>query len=453
MYDASEIKYRSKNNIRTHGEVFTPINIVDEMLDKLPSSIWADNTFVYFEPTCGNGNFLIQVARRLLNNGIASLDIASRLIGFDISEENISDCKKRLSVLLDIPSESFGQILKVNDSLELITNKSSFLYSMILDKNIAVIGNPPFAKPHSDNGNVYDTIYNTFVEAIINNINPEYFTFITPSRWMIGGKGLDEYRDYMMNLRNIKEIHHFGGLSKIFSDVVIPCGVSYFVIDKNYNGECEIYSDGTVRKRYLNAYDIIVIDNNAIDILDKILPLNKSVAYMCQSISVFGLPTNFNNYSNTGLKCLCKGDKYSTKSYKYVDRKYVKNKTNIVHRWKVCTATVNGGARNEANYGTKRVFGDIIILAPDEVSTYTYIIVAHFDTELEAINYVKYMKTKFYRFVLGIRALSPILNKDKFIWVPDMEDYTIEYTDDFLYQKYNLTQSEIEYIESKIEVI
>jgi len=453
MYDVNESKYRSKDNIRSHGEVYTPINIVDEMLDKLPPFIWTDTSVIYFEPTCGNGNFLVQIALKLLNLGISVYDIADKLIGFDILDANILDCKTRLSKILNIPIDSFNKIHKVDDSLQLINDKTSYLYEVIDQKKVVVVGNPPFAKPHSDTGNVYDTIYNIFVESIINNINPEYFTFITPSRWMIGGKGLDDYRNYMMNLRTIKEIHHFGGLSKVFPDVVIPGGVSYFLIDKNHNGTCEIYSDGTMRERYLDEYDIIVIDNNAIDILNKILPLKSSVAYLCQSISIFGLPTNFSNYSTTGLKCLCKGDKYSTKAYKYVDCKYVKDKPKIVHKWKICTATVNGGARNEANYGTKRVFGDIIILAPYEVSTYTYIVVAHFDTEPEAINYVKYMKTKFYRFVLGIRALSPILNKEKFIWVPDMGSYTVEYTDEFLYQKYNLTKEECGYIESKIEII
>src|SRR5574343_66694 len=418
MYDPSEINYKSKKNIRNNGEVYTPIVIVDAMLDRLPSTIWVED-YIFLEPTCGNGNFLVQMAKRML------------LANVDIDET----------------------IMKVNDSLEILGDKSSFLYSKLNNKKVVVVGNPPYSKPHATEGNVYDTIYHLFVQSIIDNINPDYFTFIIPSKWMIGGKGLDEYRDYMMKKHTIKEIHHFGGKKEIFSDVEIPCGVSYFLIEKDYNGPCEITASGISKSRYLDAYDIILIDNNAVNILEKVIPLTNSASKLCQSISIFGLPTNFNNFTAHGLKCLCKGVGYNEKTYKFVDPSSIKDKKKLVGKWKVCTATVNGGARNEANYGTKRIFGDIIILGPDEVSTYTFIIVACFDTKQEAEYYVKYMKTKFYRFMLGLRAITPILNKEKFIWVPDMGNYTIEYTDEFLYKKYNLTQDEQDYIESKIEVI
>lgn len=453
MYDHNEINYKSKKNIRDNSEVYTPMIIVDAMLDGLPSTIWTED-YIFIEPTCGNGNFLVQMAKKMLLSNVNIDEIISKLIGLDISDSNIIDCKTRLSKLLNVPALRFNEtIVKVDDSLEILADKSSFLYSKISNKKIVVVGNPPYSKPHSDKGNVYDTIYNLFVQSIIDNINPDYFTFIIPSKWMIGGKGLDEFREYMMKKHTIKEIHHFGGKKEVFPDVEIPCGVNYFLIEKDYDGSCEMTSSGISKSRYLDKYDIILIDNNAVNILEKVIPLTNSATKLCQSISIFGLPTNFNKFTTTGLKCLCKGTGYNEKTYKYVDPRSIKDKKKLVGKWKVCTATVNGGARNEANYGTKRIFGDIIILEPDEVSTYTFIIVACFDTKEEAENYVKYMKTKFYRFMLGLRAITPILNKEKFIWVPDMGNYTIEYTDQYLYNKYNLTQDEINYIESKIEII
>ena len=52
--------HRSKERIKQTGEVFTPLELVDEMLSKLPEEVWApDKTFL--EPSCGDGNFLVRI--------------------------------------------------------------------------------------------------------------------------------------------------------------------------------------------------------------------------------------------------------------------------------------------------------------------------------------------------------------------------------------------------------
>lgn len=49
------------------GEVFTPQHLINEMLDKLPIETWSDPTKTFFDPSSGNGNFHIQVLKRLYN--------------------------------------------------------------------------------------------------------------------------------------------------------------------------------------------------------------------------------------------------------------------------------------------------------------------------------------------------------------------------------------------------
>lgn len=52
--------HRTKERIKATGEVFTPLELVDEMLSKLPEEVWApDKTFL--EPSCGDGNFLVRI--------------------------------------------------------------------------------------------------------------------------------------------------------------------------------------------------------------------------------------------------------------------------------------------------------------------------------------------------------------------------------------------------------
>ena len=47
------------------GEVFTPISLVHEMLDKLPNTLWNDKTLLWLDPANGIGNYPIAVFLRL----------------------------------------------------------------------------------------------------------------------------------------------------------------------------------------------------------------------------------------------------------------------------------------------------------------------------------------------------------------------------------------------------
>jgi type I restriction-modification system DNA methylase subunit len=57
----------SKEKSDKHGEVFTPVELINEMLDQLPSEVWSDKTKTWFDPAAGHGNFHIQVLKRLYN--------------------------------------------------------------------------------------------------------------------------------------------------------------------------------------------------------------------------------------------------------------------------------------------------------------------------------------------------------------------------------------------------
>jgi len=50
-----------------------------------------------------------------------------------------------------------------------------------------------------------------------------------------------------------------------------------------------------------------------------------------------------------------------------------------------------------------------------------------------------------------LRVISQNINKQKFAWVPDFGDYTVEYTDQDLYEFFGLTKKEIDHIEKTIK--
>jgi 2-polyprenyl-3-methyl-5-hydroxy-6-metoxy-1,4-benzoquinol methylase len=85
MNDGVEREYA---RIKEKGEIFTPDYLVDEMLDTL-SINWKnipDEDFL--DPTCGNGQFLIGLAKR----GVP----LKNLYGVDIMKDNVEITKKRL---------------------------------------------------------------------------------------------------------------------------------------------------------------------------------------------------------------------------------------------------------------------------------------------------------------------------------------------------------------------
>ena len=58
----------SKEKSDNHGEVFTPPELINEMLDQLPTELWSDKTKTWFDPASGNGNFHIIVLKRLFDS-------------------------------------------------------------------------------------------------------------------------------------------------------------------------------------------------------------------------------------------------------------------------------------------------------------------------------------------------------------------------------------------------
>ena len=92
--------------VKKYGEVFTPPELVEEMLDHLPSSSWEeDKTFL--DPCRGTGNFLVAILRRKLLHGHEAIKALSTIYGCDILPDTLTIAKERLVSLIwlrrDVP--------------------------------------------------------------------------------------------------------------------------------------------------------------------------------------------------------------------------------------------------------------------------------------------------------------------------------------------------------------
>jgi len=108
------IHHRSKNRIRDFGEVFTPEKYVNQMLDMLDKSVWTDINTIFYEPTCGHGNFVSVIIKRRLKAFLkqakrkkhdkphfyAVANTLNNLWAIDIDSKNIKFCRERVQNLV-----------------------------------------------------------------------------------------------------------------------------------------------------------------------------------------------------------------------------------------------------------------------------------------------------------------------------------------------------------------
>lgn len=143
-----------------------------------------------------------------------------------------------------------------------------------------VIGNPPYQLGQSGGdavGGFAMPVYQKFVQAA-KMLDPRCLVMITPSRWFAGGRGLDEYRKEMLGDHRLRVLVDYPDPSEVFPGTQIKGGVSYFLWDRDWNGECEVTTieggkpttDPMVRN--LDDYDVLVRRNEAIAILERGYP-------------------------------------------------------------------------------------------------------------------------------------------------------------------------------------
>ena len=338
---------------------------------------------------------------------------------------------------------------------ELETHAYEFIHTTNAEKIFhmkfdVIIGNPPYQLSDGGNGASAKPIYNYFVTQA-KKLNPRYLSMIIPARWYAGGKGLDSFRNEMLNDNRITHLVDYVNAKDCFSGVSLGGGVCYFLWERDSHSECEYtcIHDGkkSVRTRALNQFPVFVRYNEALSIIDKVLSKNEpSVSNHMSTRNPFGFPSSQREEKNVtnGISLFTSSGKFN------VSLQSVTQGKDLIDKYKVMFSKVTSEHAGEPDQsGMFKVLSRAQLLLPNEVCTDSYLIAFSSDDKTIAENYLSYSYTKFYRFLL-LQALSSInLSKDKFQFIP-MQDFSKPLTDEFLYGKYNLSDEEISFIESMI---
>lgn len=87
---------RTKERIKQTGEVFTPLSLVDEILDKLDPALFTDPTKTFIDNSCGSGNFMVRVVAWKIAKGSTATQAIETTYGVDLMEDNVSHARARV---------------------------------------------------------------------------------------------------------------------------------------------------------------------------------------------------------------------------------------------------------------------------------------------------------------------------------------------------------------------
>lgn len=346
---------------------------------------------------------------------------------------------------------------ELNDNIE---NTTKFILNPINwneeGKNMnfdAVVGNPPYQEMTSGHGVQAKPIYNLFI-SMSKLMDSKYISMITPSRWFSGGMGLTEFRKGMLNDEHISKIVDYPNTKDVFNSADVPGGVNYFLWDKNHKDKCEVTNVINNTKfstsRNLNEFNTFVRFNQAIPIIRKVFEKEKSHKTLESIVSPqkpFGLPTNYKP-KNKGVPCWF----IQRIGKQYALPEDVADENHLLNKWKLLVPRSPIAGQTDFTKPVGFYYeGNTNIAKPGECCTESFIVAGAFNTEEEVLNFKSYLFTKTARFLLLQAVVSQDVLRNKFCFVPDLGKYDRIYTDKYLCEKWNITEEEWKYIDSKIK--
>lgn len=333
-----------------------------------------------------------------------------------------------------------------------------------------VIGNPPYQEEAQGTSTKDMPIYHKFIDSAFEI--GEKACLITPARFLFNAGGTPKQwnREFLKN-PHVKVPYYEQNSAKVFPNTSIKGGIAITIFDKQKDyGAIETFTSFEELNSIMKKVNVVserslaeIVTNRGSyrysDLIYKDYPdamkrvsdrrLASNAFIKLQELFYNDIPNDGNEY----IKILGRFD--NERLYKWFRRDYINSPINL-DRYKIILPKANGsGAIGE-------VLSTPLIGEPLIGYTETFIAIGAFVTEFEAKACLKYIKGKFSRAMLGILKITQDNTKETWRKVP-IQDFTlnsdidwsqsIENIDQQLYKKYNLSQDEIDFIESKVRAM
>jgi len=482
----------------SNDEVFTPPEVANAMLDMLPQELFSDPNTTFLDPATKSGVFLREIAKRLLVGleptipdlqerldhimhkqlyGIAITELTSLLARrslycskypnsiysvsvFDDIQGNIrfKNVKHRFKdkkcVYCGAAESEYGDAKREGlerHAYEFIHNTNpKEIWNMKFD---VIIGNPPYQLDDGGNNASATPIYQKFVE-MAQQINPKYLSMIIPSRWYCGGRGLEKFRTNMISGCHIKELHDYKKGADCFPGIRNGGGICYFLWSRSYHSNIIHYvehdASGIIRlsDRPIDEFgDVFMRDSMGCQVLRKVRSKGEdTLDSIVLRQKPFGFRTNFIDFDKSGDVKIY--NKKSKSGFDFIRRERVTVNQSLIDKWKLVTS--RSTSVPEEDNGQVLRLSQTFLVEPGAIVTESYVVVGVFEKKDDAEKCFAYLRTKFFRFLCQPTIVSPDVSKRTFMFVPlvPLDHY---WSDEELYNRYNLSGEEIAYIENTIK--
>lgn len=451
---------RVENAMRKFGrwstsEIVTPNHLAKQMLSELPREQITDDT-KFMDIASKEGEFayaIIQTFGEQYKDKIYSIPTST------IAYEFTRKVYEALGMPIENIENEFNSYDLIGENAEVHINK---IKSMCI--NIAV-GNPPYQDEGGSGGTNDAPIYQKFCK-VANENTSSMSSLVIPAKWFTGGREhlLGDFRRDMLSSNEVSCLTAYPNHKELFPEVELKGGVCYFVRRKKYDGTCNYstISNGVVETAEVNlgGMDVFVREPLKAKIVEKVLSVAKKekqefVNEILSADTPFGVPTNPTKNKKIMYEVQNdKDDEFSVELHYlinnkrhsgYIKRNSIKKNADDIDKIKVYVPAA-GGSGND-----KLVLGKPIVAMPPSVCSQTYLY-ATFSTLNEAENFVSYLKTRFFRFLVSAIKITQHAQSSVYKFVP-VQDFSELWTDEKLFDKYRITEDEKEYIAAGINIM
>lgn len=357
------------------------------------------------------------------------------------------------------------------DLINKIKNQPELFIKKVQDlvgKNVkikAIVGNPPYQVQNDGNGNGADPVYHLFID-IARRLS-QISTLIHPARFLFNaGKTPKAWNQKILNEENFKVIDYWANSTDVFPNVDVKGGIAITFSDLSQNyGKIGLYSPfpevrsilNRVKENGFTPFSTIVSARDLYKLTDILYQENPNLegrqseghrldigSSIFEVLPEIFLDENPNDSNYIGLYGLDGRNRVT----KWIKRPYVKTPDNI-DSYKIFVPKSNGsGALGE------------VLSTPVIGHTLTFLSIGKFDKFSDAEACLKYIKSRFTRLLLGTLKVTQDNPRDTWANIP-LQDFTsgsdidwsvsVEEIDRQLYDKYELSDTEIAFIESMIK--
>ena len=418
-----------------------------------------------------------------------SLDIQQKLWNETIKNNIFIICKTPMAKQITQRTLAGYSTIKTNahyfdDLVNQLKNKAPQFIERILNSSYwkkgesgkmkfdAIVGNPPYQEENSNTRK--PPLYHYFYDMAFKL--SDIVTLITPARFLFNiGQTPKSWNEKMLNDEHFKVINYFSDSKSIFDTVDIKGGVVITLHNTKENyGKIKVFTPFKELNEIMKKIELIDGENykSICDITSsrgnyrftkdflKQNPfiserLGNGTGDMIVSNVFEKLPEIFTETKTNEKDYKFLGRNNNERVYRYISRDFVQ-KNPYLNTYNVILPKSNGtGAFGE-------ILSTPLISNIFEGATDTFISIGLFETKIEANAMLKYIKTKFLRALLGIKKATQDNSKSVWQYIP-IQDFTknsdidwnksISEIDGQLYEKYNLNDDEISFIEERIKAM